>query len=146
MVGLLLPYLNTPILKAWGSASQHSVHPLTTGIVTARRQSLSLRVTKWCNNGRSAWNGSRFEHIRAFYVEINIQGMKLKMSCYNLDYDRSVGVCCPNALGLVRTVRQIPWANALGIWLPVSHVPSCIGTTNPSRTRLNRLTNIPSGL
>ena len=49
----------------------------------------------------------------------------------------SGGVCCPNALGLVRTVRQIPQANALGIWLPVSHAPSCIGTTNPSRTGLN---------
>ena len=28
---------------------------------------------------------------------------------------------------------------ALGIWLPVSHAPSCIGTTNPSRTGLNPL-------
>ena len=27
----------------------------------------------------------------------------------------------------------------LGIWLPVSHAPSCIGTTNPSRTGLNPL-------
>ena len=40
---------------------------------------------------------------------------------------------------LVRTGRQIPRANALGIWLPVSHAPSCIVTTNPSRTGLNPL-------
>ena len=33
--------------------------------------------------------------------------------------------------GLVRTVRQIPRANALGIWLPVSHAPSCIGQKPP---------------
>ena len=31
-------------------------------------------------------------------------------------------------------------ANALGIWLPVSHAPSCIVTTNSSRTGLNPLT------
>ena len=36
------------------------------------------------------------------------------MSCYNRDYDRSVEVCCPNALGLVRTVRQIPRATPSG--------------------------------
>ena len=39
----------------------------------------------------------------------------------------------------MRTVRQIPRANALGIWLPVSHAPSCIVITNPSRTGLNPL-------
>ena len=42
----------------------------------------------------------------------------------------------------MRTVRQIPRANALGIWLPVSHAPSCIVTTNPSRTGLNPLTQL----
>ena len=40
----------------------------------------------------------------------------------------------------MRTVRQIPRANALGIWLPVSHAPSCIVTTNPSTTGLSPLT------
>ena len=39
----------------------------------------------------------------------------------------------------MRTVRQIPRAIALGIWLPVSHAPSCIVTTNPSTTGLNPL-------
>ena len=136
MVGLLLSYLNTPILKAWGSASR-AQRPLTTVIV--KRQLPSLRGTTSRNNGKSAWNGSRFEHICAFYVEItNIHVVKLKISCYNRDLDRSVWVCCPNALGLVRTVRQIARANALGIWLPVSHAPLCIGT-NPSKTGRNPL-------
>ena len=75
--------INTPIWKAWGSASR-AKRPLPTGIV--RRQFPSLRGTTWRNDGRSAWNGSRFEHIFAFYVEItNIHGVKLKMSCYNRD-------------------------------------------------------------
>ena len=39
----------------------------------------------------------------------------------------------------MRTECQIPRANALGIWLPDSHAPSCIVTTNPSRTGLNPL-------
>ena len=83
VVGLLLSYLNTPMLKAWGSASR-AQRPLTTGIV--RRQFPSLRGTTWRNNGRSAWNGSSFEYICAFYAEItNIHGVKLKMSCYNRD-------------------------------------------------------------
>ena len=41
--------------------------------------------------------------------------------------------------GLVRTVHQIPRPIGLGIWLPVSHTPSCIVTTNPSRTGLDPL-------
>ena len=65
--------------------------------------------------------------------------MKLKMSCYNHDQNQSVRVCCPNAHGLVRTVRQIPRPIGLGIWLPVSHAPSCIGTKKPPRTGLNPL-------
>ena len=32
-----------------------------------------------------------------------------------------------------------PSGYALGIWLPVSHAPSCIGPTNPSRAGLNPL-------
>ena len=82
VVELLLPYLNMPVLKAWSSASR-AQRPLTTGIV--RRQFPSLRGTTWRDNGRSAWNGSRFEYICAFYVEINMSGVKLKMSCYNRD-------------------------------------------------------------
>ena len=51
-------------------------------------------------------------------------------------------LCCHNALGFVRTVHQIPQADALRIWLPVSHAPSCIHcivTTNPSKTGLKPL-------
>ena len=99
-----LTNLNTPIWKAWGSASR-AQRLLTTGI--ARRQFPSLRGTTWRSNGRSAWNGSGFEHTRAFYVEmINIHGMK--MSCYNPDEDWSVGVCSPNAFGLVRNRKSNP--------------------------------------
>ena len=122
MVGLRSPYLNTPILKAWGSASRAQRH-MTTGIV--RRQFPSLRGTTWRNNGRSAWNGSRLEYICAFYAEItNIHGVKFKMLCYN----RACAYSTSNPPGY-----------ALGIWLPVSHAPSCIGATNPSRTGLNPL-------
>ena len=66
----------------WGSASR-AQRPFTTEIV--RRQFPSLRGTTWRSNGRSSWNGSHFEHIRAFYVEItNIHGVKLKMSSYKI--------------------------------------------------------------
>ena len=133
MVGIVLQYSHTPIFKAWGSTSR-TQHPLRKGIV--RRQFPSFRGTMWRNNGRSPWNGSRFKHICAFYVEVtNIHKVKLKMSCYNCDLDRSVRVCsqytqvCANSM-------STPRANALGIWLPVSHTPSFIGTTNPFRTGL----------
>ena len=48
-------------------------------------------------------------------------------------------MCCYSALGLVWTVPQIQRPLGRGIWLPVSHAPSCIVTTNPSRTGLNPL-------
>ena len=63
MVELLLPYINTPILKAWDRASR-AQRSLKAGIV--RRQFPWLRGTTWRNNWRSAWNGFRFEHIYAF--------------------------------------------------------------------------------
>ena len=39
----------------------------------------------------------------------------------------------------MRKVRQILWSIGLGIWLPVSHAPTWIVTTNRSRTGLNPL-------
>ena len=36
-------------------------------------------------------------------------------------------------------VKILLWHTYLGIWLPVLHAPSCIVTTNPSRTGLNPL-------
>ena len=67
LVGLLLPYLNSAILKAW-SCALGAQRPSTTGIV--RRQIPLLNGTTWRNNGTTAWNGFRFEHIFDFYVEI----------------------------------------------------------------------------
>ena len=58
-VEIVLTNLNTPVWKAWGSASW-AQRPLTTGIV--RRKFPSLRGTMWHNNGSSTWNGCRFEH------------------------------------------------------------------------------------
>ena len=69
----------------------------------------------------------------------NIHEVKLKMSCYNRDSDRAVGVCCHDAFGLGRTERQIPRPFGRRIRLPVSQAPSCIVKTNPSRTVLNPL-------
>ena len=120
------------ILKAWGSASR-AQRPLTTGMV--RRQFPSLRGTTWRNNGRSAWKGSRFEHIYAFYAKItNIHGVKLKMSFIIVIKTDLSGFVVPMHSGLCEQ-----YVKSLGIWLPVSHTPSCIGTTNPSRTGLNPL-------
>ena len=42
----------------------------------------------------------------------------------------------------MRAVRQIPWPNGFGIWLPVSHAHSCIVTINPSRSGLNPLNKL----
>ena len=71
------PLLN--IIKLYASFHHHTW-------ILLRRQFPSLRGPTWRNNGRSAWNGSRFEHICAFYAEItNIHRVKLKMSCYNRD-------------------------------------------------------------
>ena len=49
------------------------------------------------------------------------------------------GFVVPMHSGLCEQYVKSPRANALGIWLPVSHAPSCIGTTNPSRTGRNPL-------
>ena len=64
--------------------------------------------------------------------------MKNSISYLGLKHVRGRGDCY-NALGLMRTVVLIPRANALGFRLPVSHAPSCIVTTNPSRNITNVL-------
>ena len=71
-----------------------------------------------------------------FAVALGVRSLLIVTSQANCD------VTIAASLGLVRTVHQIPRANALGIWLPVSHAPSCIVTTNPSGIGLNPL-NIP---
>ena len=101
--------------------------PLTTGIV--RRQFPSLRGTTWRNNAMSAWNGSRFEHIRAFYVEItNIHGWNWKCDVIIVIKTDMSGLVVPMHSGLCERPRDL-----------ISHAPSCIGTTNPSRTGPNPL-------
>ena len=81
MVGLLLTYLNMPILKACGSASR-AQHPLTTGIVRQfplLRNVFNLQVSQTNDNGRNTWNVSPFKHICAFYMKItNIHGVKFE--------------------------------------------------------------------
>ena len=96
--------LNTPILKVWGGASQG---PLTMGIVN--QQFPSLRGTT-CVILREACE-TAFALGTIFVSLSDIHEVKLKMSYCNRDYDRSVGGCCHNALGLVRI--------GLGMWLRV---------------------------
>ena len=55
--------------------------------------------------------------------------MKLKMSWYNRDEDRTSGVCRHDALGLVQAVHQIPRPNGLRIWLPDSTLPRALWQT-----------------
>ena len=106
---IALPHLSTPILKVWGSALRTQC-PLTTGIV--RRQFPSLRGTTWRSNGKSAWNGSRFEHhIRLLRRDQWHSQSEIKnIAYYNVTNTE---------LGLVRTERPIPGPNGLGIELPV---------------------------
>ena len=65
------------------------------------------------------------------------------MSCYNRDLDRSVGVCFSNALGLVRTVRQISRATPSGFDFLFRTRPRALGKQPPPppRTGLNPLNN-----
>ena len=50
-----------------------------------------------------------------------VSSERRRSSCSSQDW--CVGVCCHNALGLVRTVWQIPRPNDLGILLPVRTRP-----------------------
>ena len=72
----------------------------------------------------------------------NIHGVKLKMSCYNRDKDRFWRGLLSQCTRACANSMSNPSGYTLGIWLPVSHAPSCIGTTNPSRTGLNPLNKV----
>ena len=75
--------------------------------------------------------------IFVFRVEnTSIQGVNLKCHVISLIKTDLSGFVVTVYYGLVRMVRQIPRANGLRIWLPVSHAPLCIVTTNPSRTSI----------
>ena len=106
----------------------------------------------WSNNSRrlrtsrditiGGWWVMTHASSAIFTIYINnttIHRGKLKMSCYNHYSDWCVGFCCNNALGIVQTVHPIPQPNVLRIALCVWYMPSCIVTTNPSRTGLNLL-------
>ena len=113
---ILLKDLNTPILKVQGSALW-AQHPLTAGSV--RRQFPSLRNTTWRNNGSSTRNGFRFEyHIRILRGESwhslgEIENIMLS------SWLRPTCRCLLSQYSLMRTVREIPQPNGLGIWLPI---------------------------
>ena len=96
--------LNTPELQVRVSASR-ALRPLPAGI--ARRHFSWLGATRDVTMGVARETALASSTIFLFYMEnTDIHELKLKTSCYNRDWDRSVGVCCHNALGLVRTVRQ----------------------------------------
>ena len=112
VVGLRLPYLNTPILKAWGSTSR-AQRPLTTGIV--RRQFPSLRGTTWRNNGRSAALASS-TYAPFTRRLLTFTGCNWK---------------CHVIIGLVRTVRQIHRATPSGFDFLFRTRPRALGQQTP---------------
>ena len=119
VVGLFLLYLNTLILKTWGSAS-HAQRPLMTGIV--RRQFLSLRGTTWHNNGRGMWNGCLFEHICAFYMEITFTGWNWKCHVIIMIKTNQSGFVVPMHLDLCEQYVKF-------LWLTPSGLTSCFSCT-----------------
>ena len=109
-----LPLLNTPIFKAWGGASR-AQHPLTasmaTGIAKRRPAVKGHHVTYQLEEH------TKLAPPRASYSPFNWRIVAFtgcnKKACYNRDEDRSIGFCCQNALGLMRSVRPIPRPNGL---------------------------------
>ena len=80
-----LLHLNMPVLKVWG-CTLRAQRPLTTGIVRQRFPSLRhVKGTTWCNDGRSSWNGSRFEQHSHVYVEnTSIHRVRVKWKCHGI--------------------------------------------------------------
>ena len=78
------------------------------------------------NNGQTT---KQTKAINNSYIYINISCKcdTNRAGHFTLDAYASRPVACANS-------TSNPSGYALGIWLPVSHAPSCIGTTNPSRT------------
>ena len=140
---IVLPHSNTPILKVWGSASR-ARRSLTTDIVATipflnghrmmyqwekHAKRLSLRAPyspfKWRILTFTGWNKKC--HVIVL-IKTDLSGFVVTMH------------------GLVRTVKPIPRPNGLGIGLPISHAPSCVVTTNPSKTGLDPLSITPPRL
>ena len=66
--------------------------------------------------------------ILAFLVEnINTHMVELHMPRYNRDYDRSLGFCCHNVLGLVGTV----YLNGFRIGFPIRTCPRALSQQTP---------------
>ena len=135
MSELSWPHLNTSIWKVQSIASR-AQRPLTTALWNNNFP--SLRGAPWRNNGSSTRNGSRFDlddrHLSEEYghpwgeIKNVMFWLWLKPICRGL-----LSQCtraCANS-------TSNPSGYAVGIWLPVSHAPSCIVTTNPSRAGLN---------
>ena len=113
--------------------------PLTMGIV--RQQFPSLRGTTWYTNGRSTWNGSPFEHIFDFYIEITtIHGVKLKMSSITVIKTNLSGFVVPMHSGLCKQYVKSLGRSASGFNFLFCTHPHALGTTTPFRTGLNPLT------
>ena len=120
------------IIKVW-SVGSRAQRPLPKGIV--RHKFPSLSDTTWRNNGSSTQNGLRFEHhIRLTFTRWNWKCHVIIVNKADLS-----GLVVTMHSGLCEQYVKIPRPIGLGIWLPVSHAPSCIVTTNPSRAGFNPL-------
>ena len=117
-----------------------STASLDDGIV--RQQFPVAKGATWRNNGSSTRNGSRFDlddrHLSGEYghpwgeIKNVMLWLWLRPICRGL-----LSQCtraCANS-------TSNPSGYAVGIWLPVSHAPSCIVTTNPSTAGLNPTSN-----
>ena len=98
--------------------------PLTTGIVASQCPLSQRTLCSWFATYTPLIsifksvkkNSSTIKHIHKWRI---LTFTRWIWKCYNCDSDWSVGACCYNALWFMRTVRQIPRPNSLGIWLPV---------------------------
>ena len=139
MSELSWPHLNTSIWKVQGIASR-AQRPLTTALWDNNFP--SVRGATWRHNGSSTRNGSRFDlddrHLSGKYGHPwgEIKNVMLKL--WLRPICRGLLSQCTRACA---NSTSNPPGYAVGIWLPVSHAPSCIMTTNPPRAGLNPTIN-----
>ena len=130
MSELSWPHLNTSIWKVQGIASR-AQRPLT---ALWDNNFPSLRGDTWRNNGSSTRNGSRFDlddrHLSGEYghpwgeIKNVMLWLWLRPICRGL---------------LSQCTRASANGYAVGIWLPVSHAPSCIVTTRAGLNPTNKI-------
>ena len=111
--------------------------PLTTGIV--RQQFLSLRGTKWRNNGRCAWKGSRLEHRAHMWRWLTFMGWNWKFHVIIVIKTDLSGFVVPMHSGLCEQYVKSLGLTSLGFDFLFRTRLQCTGKTNPSRTGLNPL-------